>query len=67
MYYKKIVGNNISLSPSDIEHEIPIMTKWLNEDEDIPNNNHFYVSLLGVNKVKELLEKWNEAHICLQS
>lgn len=60
MYYKKLVSKELYLSPSDIENETPIMTKWINEDNDIIIGNGFYQKLLGTNKVKEMLEKWNE-------
>ena len=38
MYYKKIIGDHLYLSPMDIDHEADIMTKWLNEDQDIEFN-----------------------------
>lgn len=60
MYYKKLVGNNVYLSPIDIENETPIMTKWLNEDQDIAYFNGFYGSLLGEEKISEKMNKWNE-------
>lgn len=60
MYYKKIVGEHLYLSPIDLEHEVKIMTQWLNEDEDIAHYNGFYHSLLGEEKVREMMQKWNE-------
>lgn len=60
MYYKKLVGKNLYLSPMDLENETNILTKWFNEDQDIAYFNGFYGSLLGVDKTKELLEKFNE-------
>ena len=60
MYYKKIVGNKLYLSPIDLDHEVKIMTKWLNEDEEIAYYNVFYHSLLGEDKVLEMMQKWNE-------
>lgn len=60
MYYKKLVGKRVYLSPADIDNEVKFMTKWLNEDEDLIYQNGFYRSLLGEGKVKEMLEKWNE-------
>ena len=60
MYYKKIKGKRVYLSPSDIDNEAVILTKWFNEDEDIASNNGFERGLLGIEKVREKLEKWNE-------
>ena len=60
MYYKKLVGNKVYLSPMDIDYEVPMMTKFMNEDMDIAYFNGFYDSLLGEDKVRELLMKWNE-------
>lgn len=60
MYYKKLVGEKVYLSPMDIPNEIKIMTKWVNEDCDIAYYNGFYGSLLGEEKVGEMLNKWNE-------
>lgn len=60
MYYKKIVGEQLYLSPADLESEVDIMTKWVNEDEQIATFNGFYDSLLGKEKVKEKMNKWNE-------
>lgn len=60
MYYKKIVGKSVYLSPIDIDHEVDLMTLWMNEDKDIAYYNGFYGSLLGKEKVRALLEKWNE-------
>ena len=34
MYYKKIKGKRVYLSPADIDNEAVILTKWFNEDED---------------------------------
>ena len=60
MYYKKLVGNNVYLSPIDIDNEVKKLTKWMNEDPEIAIFNGFYGSLLGEEKVKEMLMKWNE-------
>ncbi len=60
MYYKKLVGERLYLSPIDIENEVKTMTKWMNEDEDIAHFNGFYGSLLGEEKVREMMSKWNE-------
>lgn len=60
MYYKKLVGEHLYLSPIDLENEVMPMTKWLNEDEDIAYNNGFYGSLLGEGKIQDLMSKWNE-------
>lgn len=60
MYYKKLIGDRLYLSPMDIEHETPILTKWLNEDQDIAYFNGFYGSLLGEQKTSEMMNKWNE-------
>ena len=60
MYYKKLVGNKIYLSPCDIENETKILTVWMNEDEELAIYNGFYGSLVGEEKVKEMLLKWNE-------
>lgn len=60
MYYKKIVGEHLYLSPMDIDHEVETMTKWLNEDEEIAYFNGFYGSLLGKEKIADMMMKWNE-------
>ena len=60
MYYKKIIGTNLYLSPIDINNELDIMTKWVNEDHDIAYFNGFYGNLLGKDKVLEMMNKWNE-------
>lgn len=60
MYYKKIVGEHLYLSPMDIQNETDIMTKWVNEDQDIAYFNGFYGSLLGKEKTQEMMQKWNE-------
>lgn len=60
MYYKKLMGEHLYLSPMDIDHEAEIMTKWLNEDQDIAYFNGFYGSLLGNEKTVEMMNKWNE-------
>ena len=60
MYYKKIVGERLYLSPVDIDNEVKTMTRWMNEDQDIAYFNGFYGSLLGEDKVRERLMKWNE-------
>ncbi len=60
MYYKKIVGEHIYLSPMNVEAEKEILTKWWNEDQDIAYNNGFYAQLLNEGKVTEILQKWNE-------
>lgn len=64
MYYKKLVGKDIYLSPCDVENELPILTKWFNEDRDIISNNGFSSKLLGVDKTKEMLEQWNAGPYC---
>lgn len=60
MYYKKLVGEHVYLSPIDIDNETKILTKWMNEDKEIAIYNGFYGSLLGEEKVREMLMKWNE-------
>ena len=60
MYYKKICSEHLYLSPMDIENEVDIMTRWVNEDTDIAYYNGFYGSLLGKEKVQEMMLKWNE-------
>ncbi len=60
MYYKKLMGEHVYLSPIDIENEVKPMTKWLNEDEEIAYNNGFYGNLLGEGKIQEMMSKWNE-------
>ena len=60
MYYKKLIGEHLYLSPIDIENEVKPMTEWLNEDKDIAYFNSFYGSLLGEEKVREMMNKWNE-------
>lgn len=60
MYYKKLIGNHLYLSPIDIEHETPILTKWLNEDAAIAYFNGFYDRLLDEQKTNEMMSKWNE-------
>lgn len=60
MYYKKLVGENLYLSPMDISNEVDIMTKWMNEDQDIAYYNGFYGSLLGKEKVADKMNQWNE-------
>jgi len=58
MYYKKLVGEDIYLSPVDVNNEYQIITKWFNEDEGIAYNNGFYGSVFTEENAKELLEKW---------
>jgi len=60
MYYKKLSGERIYLSPMDLNHETDIMTKWMNEDQEIAYGNAFYDRLIGKEKTIELLNKWNE-------
>ncbi len=60
MYYKKLVGEHVYLSPVDIDNETKILTNWMNEDEELAIYNGFYGSLLGEEKVREMLLKWNE-------
>ena len=60
MYYKKIVGQHLYLSPMDIENEAEIMTRWLNEDRDIAYFNGFYGSLMGKDKISDMMSRWNE-------
>ena len=59
MYYRRLKGENLYLSPADIANEYHTMTKWLNEDRDLIYQNDFYRRLLGEDKTKEMLEKWN--------
>lgn len=60
MYYKKIVGEHLYLSPTDMELESAILTRWWNEDQEIADNNGFFNQLLNQEKVAEMLQKWNE-------
>lgn len=60
MYYKKLVGEKVYLSPMDINNEVDILTKWFNEDEDIAYYNGFFGSLIGKDKMIDLLNKWND-------
>ncbi len=60
MYYRKITGAHIYLSPMDISHEIAIITEWFNEDETLASGNGFYHRLLSMEKVSDLLTKWAE-------
>lgn len=60
MYYKKIVGEHLYLSPADLDHEAAIMTSWVNEDQDIAHCNGFYGALLGKEKTMNMMNKWNE-------
>lgn len=64
MYYKKIVGDKLYLSPIDIEKESKILTKWVNEDPEIAYNNGFYDALIGEEKMRQKLETWNESPFC---
>lgn len=60
MYYQKIKGERIYLSPMDINQESEIITQWFNEDETLASGSGFYHRLLGIEKVSDLLAKWNE-------
>lgn len=60
MYYKKIKGNLVYLSPMDLKNEAKIITQWINEDEDIAYFSGFFNSLLGEEKTEKMIEKWNE-------
>ena len=66
MYYKKLVGKQVYLSPMDLKNEVETMTKWMNEDEDIAHFNGFYDSLMGEEKVEALLTNGMKGHICFQ-
>ena len=59
MYYRRLLGKKLYLSPADITNEYQTMTRWLNEDSDLIYQNDFYKRLLGEDKTRELLEKWN--------
>ena len=65
MHYKKLVGERIYLSPIDVENEVAILTKWVNEDHDIAVNNGFYNSTIDLNKMQEKLDNWNSSPSCL--
>lgn len=60
MYYKRLIGTNIYLSPSDKENEKNILIKWFNEDTDIINNNNFSRLLVSEDKLKEIIDKWTD-------
>ena len=60
MYYKKIVGERIYLSPADLENETDILTAWANEDQVLAYRNGFYDSLLGKEKARDMITRWNE-------
>lgn len=60
MYYRKLCGNDIFLSPIDLENEYRILTQWVNEDDSIKNGNGFFAKILDENKIKEFLTTWNE-------
>ena len=59
MYYRRLVGEKLYLSPADISNEYKTMTRWLNEDHDLIYQNDFYRRLLGEDKTKEMLENWS--------
>lgn len=61
MYYKKLISNDIFLSPMDIKNDYLTMTKWMNEDYDIAANNGFLASSLNEEKVMKKLEMWDES------
>lgn len=63
MYYKKLVGTHVYLSPADSAKETPILTRWWNEDQEIAANNGFYDRLLDEAKVAEMLQKWQESSL----
>ena len=60
MYYKKLVGERVYLSPCDVNDEIETMTRWINEDQEIAFDNYFYHSLKGKEKVLELMNRFND-------
>ena len=61
MYYRKIEGDKIYLSPMDKNNEIPLLTKWFNEDESIAYNNGFISSISNEENISEMVDKWNES------
>lgn len=61
MYYRKIEGDKIYLSPMDKNNEIPLLTKWFNEDESIAYNNGFISSISNEENISETVDKWNES------
>lgn len=65
MYYKKIVGEDIYLSPMDYKNEVDVVTRWLNEDYDIAYNNSFYQTIFTNEKVFKLLEDWSNGDCAL--
>jgi len=65
MYYKKLIGKNIYLSPMAIDSEIKIITKWFNEDEEIANNNGFIQSVITEEKAQTMLMTWAEGDCSL--
>lgn len=48
MYYQKIKGERIYLSPMDINQEGEIITQWFNEDETLAFGSGFYHRLYMV-------------------
>ena len=60
MYYRRIAGDNLFLSPIDIENEYRLLTQWFNEDDSIKNGNGFFTRVLDETKTKELMQTWNE-------
>lgn len=65
MYYKKLIGKNIYLSPMAIDSEIKIITQWFNEDEEIANNNGFIQSVITEEKAQTMLMTWAEGDCSL--
>ena len=61
MYYRKIEGEKIYLSPMDKNNEIPLLTKCFNEDEAIAYNNGFISSISNEENISETVDKWNES------
>ena len=61
MYYRKIEGDKIYLSPMDKKNEIPLLTRWFNEDPSIACNNGFISSVSNEEDISEMVDKWNES------
>lgn len=59
MYYRKLVTDGLYLSPCDITNEVKIMTKAMNEDEELAYYNGFYEGVCNEDTVLELLTKWS--------
>ncbi|MDD2591711.1 MAG: GNAT family protein [Erysipelotrichaceae bacterium] len=65
MYYKKLIGDKVYLSPMAIENEVKIITKWFNEDEEIAANNGFIQSVISEDTTKTMLQSWSEGDCSL--